>query len=59
MRVGRLSKALRKRFKAGYGIDISPTMIASAKKYVEGVNFIHKNTATLAQWCREVLKGLL
>jgi ubiquinone/menaquinone biosynthesis C-methylase UbiE len=36
---GRTSKALRKRFTGGYGVDISPKMISLANSYVQGVSF--------------------
>jgi len=38
--VGRVSKALRKRFERGYGIDISQKMIDLARTYVPDIEFM-------------------
>lgn len=38
--VGRISKALRRRFQRGFGVDISSKMIDLARTYVSGVDFI-------------------
>lgn len=47
--VGRLSKALRARFPAGYGVDISERMICLAREYVQGVTF-HVNQKVSLDW---------
>lgn len=48
--VGRISKATRKRFRCGYGVDISPKMIELARSFVEGVDFIVNQTNSLDQF---------
>lgn len=45
--VGRLSKALRKRFQGGYGVDISQKMIELARTYVKNVELIVNQTNSL------------
>jgi len=48
--VGRVSKALRKRFAFGYGVDIAPKMIELARTYVDGVDFIINQSDSLSQF---------
>jgi ubiquinone/menaquinone biosynthesis C-methylase UbiE len=45
--VGRVSKALREKFRSGYGVDISKKMIEHARNYVQGVEFIANQTNSL------------
>lgn len=53
--VGRLSKALRARFPAGYGVDISERMICFAREYVEGVSFRVNQEASLGWLANDTL----
>lgn len=46
--VGRISRALRRRFENGFGVDISPKMVELARTYVDGVEFIANQTDSLA-----------
>ncbi len=46
--VGRISRALRRRFEHGFGIDISPKMVELARTYVNGVEFITNQADSLA-----------
>lgn len=48
--VGRICKALRKKFVRGYGIDISPKMIELARSYVPDVEFTVNQTDSLEHW---------
>jgi|SRR5208337_1202195 len=48
--VGRISKALRKRFESGFGVDISPKMIELAQAYVKDVKFIINQSDSLNQF---------
>ncbi len=48
--VGRVSKALRKRLKLGYGVDIAPKMVELACQYVDGVDFIINQSDSLSQF---------
>lgn len=48
--VGRVSKALRKKFEFGYGVDIAPKMIELARDYVDGVDFIVNQTDSLSKF---------
>ena len=48
--VGRISKALRKKFARGYGIDISQKMIDLARVYVPDVAFTVNQTDSLEHW---------
>lgn len=48
--VGRNSKALRKRFEAGYGIDISEKMIELARSYVPEVKFMVNQKDSLEEF---------
>lgn len=49
--VGRLSRALRTRFSAGMGIDISEKMVDLARMYVPGVDFCVNQQSNLS-WLR-------
>lgn len=51
--VGRNSKALRKRFDGGFGLDISDKMIELAQKYVQGVKFIVNKSDCLDQFAND------
>lgn len=48
--VGRISKALRKIFDSGYGVDISQKMIEFTRVYVPGVEFVVNQTDSLERW---------
>jgi ubiquinone/menaquinone biosynthesis C-methylase UbiE len=48
--VGRNSKALRKRFEQGYGVDISEKMIEIARKHVPDVKFMVNQKDSLEQF---------
>ncbi|MGO9016396.1 MAG: class I SAM-dependent methyltransferase [Dissulfurispiraceae bacterium] len=48
--VGRISKALRKRFESGFGVDISPKMIELAQAYVKDVKFVVNQADSLSQF---------
>ncbi|MGD1074631.1 MAG: class I SAM-dependent methyltransferase [Thermodesulfovibrionales bacterium] len=48
--VGRTSKAMRKRFERGFGIDISQKMIDLARSYVEGVDFMVNQSDSLSEF---------
>ena len=48
--VGRNSKALRKRFERGYGVDISEKMIELARSYVPDVKFMVNQKDSLEQF---------
>jgi len=50
---GRVSKALRKRFTSGYGVDISPKMIDLASNYVHGVSFIVNQKDSLEDFANQ------
>ncbi len=45
--VGRISRALRRRFEQGFGVDISPKMVELARTYVNGVEFMTNQTDSL------------
>ena len=45
--VGRISRALRRRFQHGFGVDISPKMVELARTYVNDVEFIANQTDSL------------
>lgn len=51
--VGRNSKALRKRFDGGFGIDISEKMIELAQKYVQRVKFMVNKSDCLDQFAND------
>src|ERR1700690_145062 len=51
--VGRNSKALRKRFEGGIGVDISEKMIELAQAYVPDVRFMVSQSASLDQFADE------
>jgi SAM-dependent methyltransferase len=51
--VGRNSKALRKRFEGGFGVDISEKMIELAHKYVQGVKFMVNKSDSLDQFAND------
>ena len=51
--VGRNSKALRKRFKGGFGVDISEKMIDLAQTYVQGVEFMVNKSGSLDQFAND------
>lgn len=46
---GRVSGALRRRFAAGSGVDISPKMVELAREHVPGVSFLVNQADSLAQ----------
>lgn len=48
--VGRISRALQKRFGQGFGVDISPKMIELARTYVPGVDFLVNQTPALSMY---------
>ncbi|HAM52396.1 MAG TPA: hypothetical protein DCP92_17500 [Nitrospiraceae bacterium] len=48
--VGRISKALRKRFQRGFGVDISPKTVDLARSYVKGVDFMVNQCDSLPQF---------
>jgi len=51
--VGRNSKALRKRIKGGFGVDIAEKMIELAQTYVKGVKFMVNKTGSLDQFTND------
>lgn len=50
--VGRLSKALRRRFSAGIGVDISEKMVELAREYVPDVDF-RANPQSNLSWLKD------
>lgn len=48
--IGRITKALRKKYGNGFGIDIAPKMIELACEYVDGVEFFVNQTDSLGQF---------
>jgi SAM-dependent methyltransferase len=45
--VGRVSRALRRRFQHGFGVDISSKMVELARTYVSGVDFVTNQADSL------------
>jgi len=48
--VGRISRALKKRFEQGFGVDISEKMVELARSYVSDVEFITNQVDSLEQF---------
>lgn len=54
--VGRNSKALRKRFEGGYGVDISEKMIELAQAHVHGVKFVVNQSDSLVRFADDSIE---
>jgi len=53
--VGRVSRALQKRFEQGYGVDISPKMIELAHAYVPDIEFMVNRSDSIEQFFNDSL----